>query len=196
MLSYAKKVLDNHRRGTMDENISLVLQAKAGDELAFSKLLTTYQPLLYSLSQRYSSMCEGEVTRDDFFQEAQIAFHKAIMSYDLDNSSITLGAYAKACVRNRLVSLVRKIKSKKRTKKELEYNCEAGSLQDKVVWRELGTKLLAHAESTLSPYEKKVFALYFKGHKAGEISKYLGKSEKSVNNAIFRIKSKLKAIKN
>ena len=180
----------------MDENISLVLQAKAGEELAFSKLLAIYQPLLHSLSQRYSSMCDGEVTRDDFFQEAQIAFHNAILSYDTNNSSFTLGAYAKACIRNRLVSLVRRVKSKKRTKQKLEYNCEARSPQDNVVWRELGTKLLAHAENTLSPYEKKVFALYFKGHKAGEISKYLGKSEKSVNNAIFRIRSKLKAIKN
>ena len=195
-LSYTEKVPDNHWRGTMNEDKNLILKAKAGGELAFSQLLATYQPLLHSLSQRYASMCEGDVAREDFFQEAQIAFHKAIMSYDTNNSSITLGAYAKACVRNRLVSLVRKIKSKKRTKKELEYSCEAGSLQDNVVWRELGTKLLAHAENTLSPYEKKVFALYFKGHKAGEISKYLGKSEKSINNAIFRIRSKLKAIKN
>ncbi len=179
----------------MDENIQLVIRAKAKDEGAFEALLKAYAPLLHSLSQKYSGMCEQAEEKEDFYQEAQIAFYKAIMTYDINNSSTTFGAYAKACVRNRLVSIVRKLRSKKRTKKELEESCEASSLQDIVVWRELGTKLLALAENTLSPYEKNVFALYFKGHKAGEISKHLGKSEKSVNNAIFRIRSKLKAIK-
>ena len=175
----------------MDETIGLIIKAKEGSESAFSKLLTIYSPLLHSVSKKYSSMCDCQQS-EDFFQEAQIALYNAVISYDTSISGITFGAYAKTCIRNRLVSLVRRIKSKKRTKNELEVSCEAPSPQDAVVWRELGEKLLALAETTLSAYEKMVLALYIKGHKAGEISKQLGKSEKSVNNAIFRIRSKLK----
>ena len=176
----------------MDETIELVLKARESNEDAFSQLCTIYSPLLSSLCHKYSQMCEGEPdVEDDFLQEAKMAFYKATASYDINSPSTTFGAYAKACVKNRLVSCVRRIKSKKRKRAELEYSCD-DSPQDAVVWRELGTKLLALAENTLSPYEKKVFALYVKGSKAAEISKHVGKSEKSVNNAIFRIRSKLK----
>ena len=48
------------------------------------------------------------------------------------------------------------------------------------------------AEKILSGYEMRIFALYAKGARAKEISARIGKSEKSVNNAIFRIRSKLK----
>lgn len=181
----------------MEKTVELVLKAREGSEAALSGLLEDYTPLLNSLSRKYSSMCQedGEAG-DDFFQESQIAFYKAVMTYDINNSSSTFGAYAKACVRNKLVSLVRKIKSKKRKKGELGMSCESNTPQDTVIWRELGEKLLAQAELTLSPYEKKVFSLYINGRRANEIAKIVGKSEKSVNNAIFRIRSKLKGTVN
>ncbi len=177
----------------MDETVALVLKAREGDEGALSSLLDSYNPLLNSLSRKYSSMCEeNQEGNEDFFQESRIAFYDAIKTYDINNSRFTFGAYAKACVRNRLVSLVRKIKSKKRRLAKQEMSCEVQTPQDIVIWRELGEKLLALAEKTLSPYENKVFSLYIKGNRASEISKHVGKSEKSVNNAIFRIRSKLK----
>ena len=183
-LSYSKKVA---KRGNMEKTVELVLKAREGSEAALSDLLEDYTPLLNSLSRKYSSMCQedGEAG-DDFFQESQIAFYKAVMTYDINNSSSTFGAYAKACV----------IKSKKRKKGELGMSCESNTPQDTVIWRELGEKLLAQAELTLSPYEKKVFSLYINGRRANEIAKIVGKSEKSVNNAIFRIRSKLKGTVN
>ena len=66
------------------------------------------------------------------------------------------------------------------------------SVQDTVVRRELGEKLISFAESSLSPYERKIFSMYVDGIKAKEISVVIGKSEKSVNNAIYRIRLKLK----
>ena len=64
-----------------------------------------------------------------------------------------------------------------------------------MVWREFSEKLSEKADKVLSPFEKKVFQLlplYSKGSRAKEISLRVNKSEKSVNNAIFRIRSKLK----
>ena len=107
---------------------------------------------------------------------------------------VTFGAYAKKCISNRLISLVRKNKSQKRKRGELKITSSVPSPDDVYLTKELGTKLLALAENSLSPYEKKIFVLYLDGKRASEISKHVGKSEKSVNNAIFRVKAKLKGI--
>lgn len=174
------------------ENNELVVQAKNGNEDAFSSLLVQYSPLLNSMAFKYSVMCKDEnETEDDFLQEAKIALYQAVVSYNAD-SKVTFGAYAKTVIRNRLVSLVRRIKSKKRKKGELEITCESFTPQDNLVWRELGEKLMQKVGNLLSPYEKRVLSMLVKGHKAKEISLQIGKSEKSVNNAIFRIRSKLK----
>ena len=87
---------------------------------------------------------------------------------------------------------MRKLNAKKRQKAMLDTSCDERTPQDNVIWRELGEKLFAVAEKTLSPYEKKVLSLCYKGYRAKEIAIHVGKSTKSVNNAIFRIRSKLK----
>ena len=48
--------------------------------------------------------------------------------------------------------------------------------------------------SELSSYEKSVLMLYLNGHSYREIGLALNKSEKSVDNALYRIKSKLKKL--
>lgn len=177
----------------MEENKELILKARDGSSIAFSKLANQYKPLLNSLSKKYSAMCEesGEVG-EDFAQEAQIAFFDAVKTYDINNSVVTFGAYARVCVRNRLLSLVRRVKAGKRRRGELEKPILVPSPDDVYLAKELFKKLMARAENSLSPYEKKVFTLHLDGKRVSEISKHVGKSEKSVNNAIFRARSKLK----
>lgn len=179
----------------MKDNLELVIQAKNGNQFAFANLCERYQPLLVSMASKYSSMCKEENLQiDDFLQEANIALNEAVKFYDADNGKVTFGAYARKVVRNRLVSMVRRIKSKKRKKSELAESCESITPQERVVWRECSLKLSEKAERVLSPFEKKVFyllPLFSKGSRAKEISLRVNKSEKSVNNAIFRIRSKL-----
>lgn len=172
----------------MKETNELVARAKNRDQLAFEELSLLYSPLLQSLAGRYHSVCRDEVLFDDFMQEAQIAFNDAILHYDALNEKVTFGAYAKVCVRNRLVSCVRKFKSKKRVKREFSDPVIDNTVQDTVVYREL----LSLAGNTLSPYEKKILQLKADGHSAKEISVIIGKSEKSVNNAIYRSRSKIR----
>ena len=51
--------------------------------------------------------------------------------------------------------------------------------------------MVAYAKENLSRFEYVIFELYFSGLRAKEISKKLEKSEKSINNAIYRMKEKL-----
>lgn len=180
-------------RGDMDDIIDLINQVKCRSEEAFNEICDRYKSLIDSMSRKYSSMCTSEYSvYDDFLQEAKMAFYKAIMSYDIENKDVTFGAYAKVCIRNRLVSCVRKYNSKKRVKGDDAGVQDTQSLQDTVVQRELGESLISVADHMLSKYEKIIFSMYVKGQKAKDISRRLGKSEKSVNNAIYRIRLKLK----
>ena len=172
----------------MEETKGLIAQAKNCDQIAFERLSSLYLPLIGNLAKKYHALCSDEVSLDDFMQEAQIAFNDAILHYDIENEKVTFGAYAKVCVRNRLISCVRKLKSKKRVKRELPEPSLSDGVQDTVVYREL----LALAGNTLSPYEKKILQLKADGHSAKEISVIVGKSEKSVNNAIYRSRSKIR----
>ncbi|MBO5312745.1 MAG: sigma-70 family RNA polymerase sigma factor [Clostridia bacterium] len=182
----------------MSENIDLILRVKDGDGEAYNKMCNQYKNLIDSMSRKYSAMCTVEYSViDDFRQEAEMAFYKAIMMYDVENSKVTFGAYAKVCIRNRLISCVRRYSSQKRKKgaEEARIQEEEGwSLQDTVIRRELGEKLMTAADSVLSDYEKLIFAMYLRGKRASEIAQKLGRGVKSVNNAIYRIRLKLKRI--
>ena len=96
------------------------------------------------------------------------------------------------CIKNRLVSCLRYATSKKRRKSNGDSEEISKSPQDTVIRRELEEKLLSLAENALSAYELRIYKMYVQGAKAKEISAKIGKDEKSVNNAIFRIRSKLK----
>ena len=178
----------------MEGCIDLILQVRAGNEGAFVQMCEQYNNLIASMSRKYFNMCASEYcSGDDFLQEAKMAFYNAIVKYDVETQKITFGAFAKICIRNKLVSCVRRQNSKKRFKGENDAQADANwSLQDTVIRRELGEKLISVADSELSSYEKRIFVLYLEGRKAKEISLVIGKSEKSVNNAIYRIRSKLK----
>ena len=172
----------------MEKTKELIVRAKNHDQVAFEELSELYFPLIHSLANKYYATCKEEVSLDDFIQEAQIAFNDAIARFNVENERVTFGAYSKVCIRNRLISCVRKLKSKKRMKGLVHKQNVDSSIQDTVVYREL----LTLAGSTLSPYEKKILQLKADGHSAKEISVIVGKSEKSVSNAIYRSRSKIR----
>ena len=181
----------------MEENvIELLLKIRGGDNGAFESLCELYRPLIDSMAGKFSDMYPDKSVassvRDDFFQESQLAFYNAAMRYNAEERKVTFGAFAKTCIRNRLVSCLRSAGSKKRRK------CDSGEAvlnetpQDTVIQHELEKKRLSLAEKVLSNYEMRIFKMYARGAKAKEISAKIGKDEKSVNNAIFRIRTKLK----
>lgn len=178
----------------MDSSIELIKQARAGNDAAFAKLCEQYKNLIDSMSRKFSSNRTEEVSYlEDCLQEAKMAFYNAVNRYDLESENVTFGAFAKVCIRNRLISFFRKQSSQKRQKgKDDSKIQENWSLEDAVVRRELGEKLISVADNVLSKYERKIFSYYLDGRRAKEISQLVDKSEKSVNNAIYRIRLKLK----
>jgi RNA polymerase sporulation-specific sigma factor len=180
----------------MDEILYHINRVKSGDDASFEQLLSKYNALIISMAKKYSDMCATSPQLDDFLQEAKMAFYNSVLSYD-EKTGVTFGAYAKVCVRNRLVSCVRVNNSKKRQKRsDTKDSYDIENPQDTLIVRELEKKLFSLAKDRLSPYEKKIFGYYLAGERAKEISKKVTRSEKSVNNAIYRIKAKLKRTAN
>ncbi len=168
-----------------------ILAAKSGDESAFAELTKQYAPLIDSMTGKYLRLFEGAEDYEDLRQEAVLAFYRAVCSYDPDRAAVSFGLYAKICLRNRMVSLLRKNHSEKK------HNTTAAKLEETATLPpRYPSELRALSETAarlLTPYEKTVLFLYLDGKSYREIALSLGRTEKSVDNALFRAKSKLKS---
>ncbi len=170
----------------------LIRAVQRGEPTAFDGLMACYAPLLKRMIGSFSKttvLCEAE--KEDLKQEAAIALYKAALGFDLGQTKVTFGLYAKICIRNRLVSAIRHRERKKRKEKadslkEVSVSSEVGSSEGEV------GSLLAEAGELLSHKEQTVLQLYSSGLSYKEISKELGCTLKSVDNALSRAKRKLK----
>ena len=178
------------------DELGLLLRAKNGDDDAFSALVDNYTPMLSAAAAQY----RGEVSDQDLeeiSQEALLAFHRAIMRYDPLRGNVKFGLYAKVCVNKAIISALRKIS---RTKKHIEYlplddapgNSEA-SPADSVIEREKERSLRRLINDNLSEYESAVWWLCYSGIGTDEIAVRTGRSKKSVENALSRVRRKLRA---
>ena len=81
----------------------LILRAREEDD-AFSELLSRYTPMINKVISGFSGAL---VNYDEAFAEACIAFHRAVLSYDLSRSEgITFGLYSRICVYRRLCDFI------------------------------------------------------------------------------------------
>lgn len=183
-------------RKNKEELSALILAAKSGDQKAFATLLQQYSPLIEASVNTFCSDGASENDRDDFRQEASIAFYKSVLSYDLEQSDVELGLYAKICIFHALTSQARIAKRIPTDTQEFSDNhiprelCEDPS--SRLLEEERLGAILKIIRQTLSKYEYKVWKLYLSGYSAAEIAKLLNTDSKSISNAIYRIRVKLK----
>ena len=175
---------------TESEINSLLMSIKSGKSEAFSELCVKFSPLLESLCgacvKKYEALF---LERDELKQEALIALYNAAVTYD-DGKNVSFGAYAKVCINNRLISYVRKQYPKRKTKKipQKEYITP----ESRVIDKENAEKLEKIVRNQLTPLEKSVFDLYIRKLPYKIIAQNLNISRKSADNAICRIKAKLR----
>ncbi len=170
------------------ERDHIISRMQSGDDSGFERLCEIYRPLVESLVATAFDLCRdvgGEI--DDLRQEAAIALYKAANAYDFSCSAVTFGLFAKICVKNRLISYRRKLAKSSggrsrvravaktpRVRRFSEYALPEGTID------------------LLSPYEQSVWRLYASGMSYAEMARELGRNEKSVENAVYRIRAKLK----
>lgn len=177
----------------------LIADVQSGDQSAFSALLSMYRPLLCARISRFSP---SDTERDELYQDASMALYRAALCYRAD-TGVSFGAFARVCVDNALISAYRKASSERGV-------CSLDALQESgdepllldggaadpshnLIEREAASDLYRMAISCLSRYELQVFLSYIRGYATCEIASAIGRSEKSVANAISRALAKLRA---
>ncbi len=189
----------------MEEKINELLNSvKADDESAFAELKEIFEPLIASETVKMLSVNpDFRSEEDEIRQEALMALYKAARSYTVDGKAsgggaVTFGLYAKICIHNRIISYARKLTTaKKREEKALnaEKEARAGRFSEELSYVfESDSEIKRIFLDNTTPLEKQIFLMYLDRRSYKEIAAAVGKSEKSVDNAIYRVKSKLKKL--
>ncbi|MDD4164904.1 MAG: sigma-70 family RNA polymerase sigma factor [Eubacteriales bacterium] len=171
----------------------LIDSAKQGDARAFEVLAGRYKRLLeWYVRQLRLPVSETE----DFLQEGLIGLLKAVRTYDGKSSSFN--TYASVCIRRNIISAVRKFNKNYNTLVPYEDNIDdksqttSSSPESDFINRESVKILYDKVSSVLSKYELIVFDMYLSDMSYGDMSKKLDRQPKSVSNAVYRIRKKLK----
>ncbi len=181
-----------------DEVRALVCQAQAGSEEAVNDIRSRFNPLLLSLLGRLDtgSLTVQEVT--DLHEEAERKLLDAVYSYDTAQNDVTFGLYAQVCIHNALVSELRRINASHRVSViPLDDPAVAGLASGdnparRAADRDRYEQLVRTIRTELSEYENRIWWAYMAGSAVSEIAAAVGKPEKSVHNAIYRIRQKLR----
>ncbi len=177
---------------------ALILAVRNGDQNAFDTLLSRYKPLIDASVARFYSDEAFALYSEDLKQEASLVFYNSILAYDLDQNEVEFGLFAKICIYNALVSVLRSLK--RRSAEPLAEIPESlFTVQDfddppsRLLERERLESLYAVIRKNLSDLEYTVWEYYMSGLSSTQIAKRLGTDAKSVNNAIYRIRKKLRS---
>ncbi|MBO5702401.1 MAG: sigma-70 family RNA polymerase sigma factor [Clostridia bacterium] len=176
----------------------LLLLAKEGDGDAFARLAEEYKPMLDSSVAPYRADLSDQ-DMEDLQQEALLAFHRAVQSYELLYGNVSFGLYAKICVGKAIVSALRQLKKNAGvvviSLDEIEPSeFISGDPADSVIERENAAELRSFIRENLSKYENSVWWMHYSGMSIDEIAESLGSTKKSVSNALARIKRKLRSL--
>ena len=177
-----------------------ISQVRAGNQEAFSQLLSQYHPLIESLVARYSQDGFDASLKDDMRQEATLVFYNSILTYDMEQSEVEFGLYAKICISNALVSQLRSLRHRnaellsEMEDRNLFVHDDATDPSEEILEQERIKALYSVISKNLSVFEYRVWRYYVSGQTAKEIALRTGIDERSVNNAIYRIRKKLRTL--
>ena len=193
-----------------------VLEAKNGNDIACEYILNKYKPMVRSISRAYF-LLGGD--REDIVQEGMIGLYRAICSYELPDGEVSgqenagFATYANICIRRQIYSAIKAASRQKHmplndyvslNSEENTSTIEAAggpellaglmNPEEIIINREATEILRRKIEGKLSKFEKEVLKQYLNGCKYEEIGAMLGKESKSIDNALQRIRKKLKEV--
>ena len=175
--------------------LELIRKVQGGDHDAFTSLFIKYEHLISHMCVQYES---DAPSKEELFSEAMLAFWNAVRKFDVGQKGVTFGLYARICIRNRLYDCLNQWQKRKPTvslDEEEIVGIHADEDSDPahyIVEQEQYLELQKRIERVLSAEEKKVWMLFIAGLTAAQIAEQIGKDRKSVENAIFRARRKLR----
>ena len=182
-------------------NEELCRLAGGGDSRAEEELVARHVQMVRACARPlFLAGCDSE----DLIQEGMLGLLTAIRTFD-ETKRTAFRTYAEVCVRNRLRTAVRSAQGGKHIPLNLSISfepplfdevCEptfsgGESPEDVIIGREELRELLDTLKERLTPLERQIFSPYLKGLSCGEIARQVDRPQKSVDNAIQRIRRKM-----
>lgn len=197
--------------------------ASLSDEMVIAIIREGNQEAVEYLLHKYTALVKKETRKiymigadyDDVAQEGMIGLFQAIRDYD-ETKGASFHTFASLCIKRHICSIVtasNRMKHKPLNEYVSFYTAAANASETGDEWllldmltadltsnpeevvidQENVTTLEQRIQSYLSTYEQRVLELYLQGKSYTDIASQLDKSEKSVDNAIQRIRSKINA---
>ena len=197
----------------LDENLSsnlaelpdetLCSMAACGDRVAEEALVTRYTRLVRTCARPFF-LAGGD--SEDLIQEGMFGLIRAIREYD-GAKAASFRTFAEVCIRNRLISALRAASRDKHSPLNQSVPLDTpffdgnsypfGALrassadpEELIIDRDRVAEALESTRKQLSEFEAKILGLYLDGLSCQEIAKAVGKSPKSVDNAVQRVRRK------
>ena len=193
--------------GLTDEE--MIVLFRDGDQEAMEKLLNKYKEMVL---RKAKSMYILGGDSDDLIQEGMLGLFKAVRDYDCGRDA-SFRTFAQLCVTRQLytavkassrkkhlplntaISLSRPVREDGEEDEEFLDCLEADASSNPEVYligQEEMERLEEKIEKELSPLEKQVLELHLTGMGYVEIAHVLNRDEKSTDNALQRIRTKLR----
>ena len=183
---------------------SLALRAKYGDGEALGDLIERYTPLVCMRARAYA---RGVMDVDDVYQEGMIALLKAVRNYREDTAG-SFRTFAAVCVNNKMLSAVTAHMRDKNAPMRSYLSLSGREIPEDllaavspetdpeklVIASEESAARNRRIENLLSPFERQVLRLYLSSYSYEEMSRQLGSSTKAVDNALQRVRRKLRNV--
>ena len=185
----------------------LIEKLRQGENDITDYILEKYKPLVRKKTNAMY-LIGGET--EDLIQEGMIGLFKAIRDYRPDKDA-SFYHFAELCINRQLYSALEASNRKKHqplnsyislSDQEQQRAVAAEFLVDReqtpeqmVIEQELWEEYKRRLEQNLSRMENKVLQYYLEGNHYIQIAEIMGKSPKSIDNALQRIRQKIRQIK-
>jgi len=185
----------------------LVALVRTGDKTAQEFIMDKYKTLVKSRARAYFLI---GADREDIIQEGMIGLYKAVRDYQ-DGKNASFKSFAELCINRQMITAIKTAGRQKhmplnsslslnkpvfdeheeQTYMDLLESVEVTSPEILFIGQEDRNFIENHIATALSGFENKVLSLYLQGKTYAEIAYVSNKTEKSIDNALQRVKKKI-----
>ena len=178
----------------------MIERLRAGEEAMMDIILNKYKKTVRNKAKALYLMGGDE---DDLIQEGMIGLFKAVVDYRFDKDA-SFATFANTCISRQMYNAIQMALRKKHQPLNSYISISEGDVdkeeiganpENMVIDRENEHIIRDRVSSLLSALENRVLELMLEGHDYKEIARIMDKTPKTIDNAIQRIKSKLKKAK-
>ena len=184
------------KQGNSPSPEELALLAAQGNDDAMAQLIAVISPIARA---RAAAIGGAGASTEDLIQEGMFGFLDAVRTFRADKEA-SFCTYANTCISNRIISAVRSSRSQKNLAlssalpltEESVPALNSADPQEIFSDKENSDRIMRLLANNLSSFELSVIRLRLMGESYAAISAKLGRSEKAVDNALQRVKVKLR----